>query len=383
MSDPIRLFQVAKSSGGVGMYTRRLVKALNKQRYKITVACLAEGSDELAAELSQLDGVNAISIPMKDQIEPLSDFGICMELASIIRRERFDLIHAHTSKPGLLARVASIGTGIPVIYQPANFAFHDGVSKRQAMFYAAIERVAARYLTTKIIAVCDGERELARRYSVGSDALFITIHTGIELDPFNGNFDRAALRKSLGIPETAFLAGTVARLTEAKAPADFINAAALVNRKYQSVHFIWVGDGELMDEALALVKAQNLESVFHFPGFRSDIPALLEAFDCFVLSSHWEGFPLALLEAMAASLPVVSTRVMGATEAVQEDETGFLVPIGDVNSLADAIGKLIDDSMRRKAFGIAARARVESEFPYSKMVARIESLYETIHQGKY
>lgn len=363
------------------MYTHRLVKALNKERYKITVACLAEGSDELAAELSQLDGVEAISIPMKDEIEPLSDFGIYMKLARIIRDEKFDLIHAHTSKPGLLARAASIGTGIPVIYQPANFAFHDGVSKRQAMFYAAIERVAARYLTTKIIAVCDGERELARRYSVGSDAQFITIHTGIDLDPFSGNFDRVAMRNSLGIPETAFLVGTVARLTEAKAPADFINAAALVHRDYRSVHFIWVGDGALLDDSLAMVKALNLEGVFHFPGFRSDIPALLESLDCFVLSSHWEGFPLALLEAMAASLPVVSTRVMGATEAVQEGKTGFLVPIGDVSALAEAIGKLINDPPRRKAFGNAARQRVESEFPYSKMVARIENLYENIYKS--
>lgn len=380
MSNPIKLLQVAKSSGGVGIYTRRLVKALDRERYQITVVCLAEGADELAADLSQLKNVEAISLPMKDQIDPLTDFFVYSRLFRIIRRGRFDLIHAHTSKPGFLTRVAAIGTGIPVIYQPANFAFHDGVSKKQAAFYSVLERLAARHLTKKIIALCDGERELARRYSVGADDQFITIHTGIELTPFNRQFDRSAVRASLGIDADVQLVGTVARLTEAKAPADFIRAAALVNQTNPSAHFLWVGDGALMDESLALVKSLGLENVFHFAGFRSDIPDVLNALDVFVLSSHWEGFPLALLEAMAARLPVISTRVMGATEAVLDGETGFLVPIGDVPSLAEAINKLIGSSQQARMFGERGRLRVETDFPYSKMVARIEDLYETIYR---
>jgi glycosyltransferase involved in cell wall biosynthesis len=377
----LHIFQTAKSIGGVGIYTRRLVKALNKEKFRITVACLAEGSDQMAAELSRLEGVQAVSIPMKDSIEPFSDLKVCAKLYSLIRSDHFDLIHAHTSKPGFFARLAAIGTGIPVIYQPANFAFHDGAPKWEAKFYAVLERMAARYMTEKIIAICDGERELARRYSVGSDDQFVTIHTGIDLEPFNQPVNRADVRRALEIPPEVPLVGTVARLTEAKAPQDFIRAAERVHLRYRDVHFVWVGDGALESEARRLVESLKLGEVFHFAGYRENIPAIMKSFDCFVLSSHWEGFPLVVLEAMAASLPVVATRVMGTPEAVCDGETGILVPIGDINAMAEAVERIISDSSLARAFGRAARLRAENMFPYSKMISRIETLYEDVYRS--
>ena len=378
----IHVFQVAKSIGGVGIYTRRLVKALDKEKFQVTVACLAEGSDQMAAEMSQVNDVQAISIPMEDQISPISDVRICLRLLDIIKHNDFNIIHAHTSKPGFFARAAAAGTGIPVIYQPANFAFHDGAPKPEAMFYAAIERIAAHYLTEKIIAVCDGERDLARRYSVGADKQFITIHTGIDLELFTGSVDRAAIRASMGIPVNVPLAGTVARLTEAKAPEDFIRAAVKIHARNPLVHFVWVGAGPLETASLALTKSLGLEDFFHFAGHRSNVPEILKTFDCFVLSSRWEGFPLVVLEAMAASLPVVATRVMGVTEEVRDQETGFLVSIGDTEALADAIEKVVHDPGLARRLGQAGRERAEMEFPFSKMISRIEELYEDIYNRR-
>ena len=377
----IHVFQVAKSIGGVGIYTRRLVTAVDKDRFQITVACLAEGGEQMAAEMSRIQGVHAVSIPMKDQIEPLSDVRVCMQLADIIRHNKFDLIHAHTSKPGFFARLAAMGTGIPVIYQPANFAFHDGASRRDVLLYGALERMAARHLTQRIIAICDGERELARRYSVGTDKQFITIHTGIDLQPYDEPVDRAAVRRSMDIPVDVQVIGTVARLTEAKAPADFIQAAALVHLHNPSIHFVWVGDGLLEAESRELAGSLGLNNVFHFAGHRSNIPAILKSFDCFVLSSHWEGFPLAVLEAMAAGLPVVSTLVMGVPEAVCDGQTGLLVAIGDIQAIANAIERLVDDPSLAREFGRAGRLRVESIFPFSKMIDRIEQLYEDVYRS--
>ena len=375
----IHIFKVAKSIGGVGIYTRRLVKALDKEKFQITVACLAEGSDQMAAELSQVQGVHAISIPMADQISPISDIKICFQLSDIIKQNDFNLIHAHTSKPGFFARLAAAGTGIPVIYQPANFAFHDGASKWEAMIYAAIERMAARYLTERIIAVCEGERELARRYSVGVDKQFVRIYTGIDLGPFSESVDRAGIRDSMGIPANMPLVGTVARITEAKSPEDLIQAAAKVHAFKPLVHFVWVGAGPLETESKTLVKSLGLEDVFHFAGYRSNVPAILKTFDCFVLSSHWEGFPLVILEAMAASLPVIATQVMGAAEEVCDGETGLLVPIGNTTALAEAIEKVINDPNLAHLLGQAGRLRAETEFPFSKMIAQIEELYENVY----
>jgi glycosyltransferase involved in cell wall biosynthesis len=378
MTEYIKIFQAAKSIGGVGIYTRRLVKALDKEQYRITVACLAEGSDEMADELSQLEGVTAISIPMRDEIAPLSDLWVFYRLMKIIRSEKFDLLHVHTSKPGFMSRLAALGTGVPVIYQPANFAFHDGMPRKQAAFYAVLERFAAQYLTDRIIAVCNGEREMARRFSVGSDDQFVTIHTGIELEPFEVQVNRDCVRASLGVPKNAFLVGTVARLTEAKAPLDLIRAAALVHERMPDVHFLWVGDGLLLNQSRELVHALGIESVFHFPGFREDIPAILKSMNCFVLSSHWEGFALSILEAMAARLPVVSTRVMGASEAVDDGVTGLLTPIGDIDALAGAIEKIVLDPILAQKLGSAGFVRVRSEFPFTKMITRIEELYKEL-----
>ncbi len=373
----LHVFQVAKSSGGVGVYVRRLVEALDQEKFRVTVACLAEGADQMAAELSRLDGVRTISIPMKDYIEPFSDLQVCMKLSEIIRKNDFDLIHAHTSKPGFFARLAAIGTGIPVIYQPANFAFHEGASRQEVLLYSTIERIAA-HLTEKIIAVCDGERDLAHRFSVGADEQFVTIHTGVDLQPFNNSVDRAAVRASLGIPAEALLIGTVARLVEQKAPQDFIRAAELVHAHFPEIHFLWIGDGVLESQSRALVASLGLNDVFHFGGYREDAPAILKSLDCFVLSSRWEGFPLVVLEAMAAGLPVVATRVIGSSEAICDGETGLLVPVGDAKALADAIEQIVSNPVLAHTFGRSARLRAENIFPYSKMVARIEHLYEEV-----
>lgn len=372
--DRIHILQVAKSKGGVGMYTRRLVKAFDKSRYRFTVACLAEGSEEMAIDLNKIEGVQAISIPMKDGIEPLSDILICFKLAKLIRTEKFDLIHAHTSKPGFFTRLAAIGTNIPVIYRPANFAFHENAPRSQVILYAFLERLAA-HITDRIITVSNGERELARRYSVGRDDQFVTIHTGIDLDPFEIIVDRAIVRAEFGIPPDVWLIGIVARLSEAKAPSDFIHAAAIVHARFPLVHFLWVGDGPLEDKARVLMQSLRLQEVFHFAGFRNNIPAILKSLDCFVLSSHWEGFSIAVLEAMAAGLPVIATKVTGAAEAIVDGETGILVEIGDVQGLADAVCKLAGNVNLSQDMGMAARKRAESEFPYAKMLDRIGKLY--------
>jgi glycosyltransferase involved in cell wall biosynthesis len=371
----VHILQVTKSSGGVGVYTRRLVEAFDKSHYRFTVVCLAEGSDELAEELNKVKGVKAISIPMSDDIEPLSDISICLKLARLIRSEKFDLIHAHSSKPGFFARLAAVGVNTPVVYEPASFAFHENAPRLQAAFYALLERIMARYLTDRILLVCDGERDLARQHSVGADEQFITIHTGIDLQPFNIPVDRAKVRVGLGVPLDIQLIGTVARLSEQKAPSDFINAAAQVHANYPHVHFLWVGDGPLENQSRSLVQSLGLQDVFHFAGFRNDVPAILMSLDCFVLSSHWEGFSLAILEAMAAGLPIIATKVTGASEAILDGETGMLVDIGDIPGLAEAMSTLIQDEKLSRNLGSASRKRAQNEFSYTGMLDHIGKLY--------
>jgi glycosyltransferase involved in cell wall biosynthesis len=153
---------------------------------------------------------------------------------------------------------------------------------------------------------------------------------------------------------------------------------ATVHEKYPQVHFVWVGDGELKSEITRLVNSLGLASIFHFAGYRRDVPDLLRAMDIFVLSSHWEGFSLSVLEAMASGLPVVMTRVSGAAEAIIDGETGVVVPIGDTKALAEAIERLVSNPFLARQFGQAGRQRLEQNFTLDRMVKEIENLYEEI-----
>jgi glycosyltransferase involved in cell wall biosynthesis len=380
MSNPIHVFEVSKSTGGVGEYLRWLAAGLDRDCFRLTVGCLSEGGPGLAAELSRIPGVRAFSLAMsRYKINPFSDAGVLVQLAWIIRREKFDLIHAHTSKPGYLARLAAAGTGIPVIYRPACFAFHDAAGWLQRVSTAALERFAARFLTARIMTVCEDERDLARRYHVGRDGQIVTIHTGIDSRPFDAPVDRLAQRAALGVPDAAPLIGTVGRLTPQKAPLDFVQAAVQVHARRPDAHFVWIGNGPLEAQTRALATSHNLTEVFHFAGQRRDVPALLSTLDCFVLSSHWEGFSLAVLEAMAAGLPIVATRVMGASEAIQEGITGLLVSPGHPPALAQAILDLINDPERARRFGVCGRQRVEQQFTRERMIARISQLYQEVY----
>ena len=376
---PIHVLHVSKSTGGVGQYLSTLVNHLDKEKFRVTAVCLSDGSDELAAKLSKVDGVRAYSLQMnRYKINPFSDAQVLFYLARMIRQDNFDLIHAHTSKPGFLARTASLGSGVPTIYRPACFSFHDGQPKWKAYLYAMIERSAARWLTEKILVVCDDEQKLAGRYHVGSDQQFCTIHTGMDLARFDQQVDRSSVRASLGIPDSVFLIGTVGRLSLQKAPSDFITAAAKVHQVHPQTHFVWVGDGELMAESQELVRTLNLTEVFHFANHRNDISNVLKSMDCFVLASHWEGFSLSVLEAMASGLPVIVTRVSGADEAVLDGVNGHVVPIGDIKAIADAMSDMIVNPRVAEEFGKNGRRRMEQKFTVKRMVNDIESLYKQV-----
>ena len=380
MSNRIHILEITKSTGGVGSYIRWLANGLDKDRFQLTVVCLSEGGPALAADLGTIPGVHAFSLAMnRYKINPFTDARVLAQLARLIRSEHFDLIHAHTSKPGYLARLAAIGTGVPVIYRPACFAFHPGTNKIQAAVVATMERFAARYLTARITTVCDGERQLALDYNVGSDKLLTTIHTGIDTRPFDTPIDREALRTSIGVPVDVPLVGSVGRLSPQKAPLDFVRAAASVHARRPDIHFVWIGDGPLETATRSLVSELGLDSVFHFAGLRANISALLQVLDCFVLSSHWEGFSLVILEAMAARLPIVATRVMGTPEAIEDGVSGLLVPAGDPPALAEALLDLMSDPERAKGFGNQGRQRVERTFTRAHMIAGISKVYNEVY----
>jgi glycosyltransferase involved in cell wall biosynthesis len=384
----LRVLEVAKSTAGVAEYVRWLVQGLDRSLFDLSVVCLSEGGESFARELTQVYGVRATSLAMnRYQIDLLSDGKVALALARLLRREHFDLVHAHASKPGFLTRLAALGLDVPVIYSPHCFSFHPGAGRLKARVLALVERLAARLRTNRILVVAESEIELAQKYGVGRLEQFTAINSGIDPAPFQAAAghpaaDRAAQRHSLGLEDAAFVVGSVGRLSVQKAPLDFIRAAALLGQKYPAVHFIWFGDGPLLAEAQALCQVSGLGGRVHFAGQRQDIPACLAALDCFVLSSRWEGFPLVILEAMAAGKPVVATNIPGTSDAVQDGVDGLLAPPGDAAGMAAAIERVLLDAGLAARLAAAGLRKVQERFTRQNMLRAVTQVYlETAQRG--
>jgi len=375
MSRPIRLLLVTKSTGGVATYIRSIVKRINRDRFSVSVICLSEEGKEFADELMRTYGVRAFNMAMnRYKVNPITDTWVLFQLAQHIRREKYDVIHVHASKPGFLMRIAAIGTGIPVIYSPHNFAFHEGSHRLAAWLVAILERFAIRY-TARIIAVAEHERRLALQYGVGTSSIFSVVHSGIDSRPFRGEFDILGLKSSLGIPANAVVVGAVGRLAIPKLPLDFVKSAVKLHALQPDIHFVWVGSGPLASEAIKMASSLGLAEVFHWLGERSDVSRLLHIFNCLILPSRWEAFPLVVLEAFASGVPVIATDNLGTHEIIESGRNGWLVPIGDIEALSRAILHILANPHLVESICQTAAKQIDEEYTLEKMISTLEHIY--------
>jgi glycosyltransferase involved in cell wall biosynthesis len=376
----LRILFVSKSTGGLLTYMRWLASGLDLNRFQLTFACLSKGGPELAAELSRPPDIETLSWQMnRFKINPVTDALIILRLFRLLQARKFDLVHAHGSKAGFLARVAAFGSAIPVVYSPHGFAFDAGnISQLTGHIYALVERLMANLLTARIITVSVAEKQSALARAIGSPELFTTVHSGIELKQFDGPVDRDSLRQSLNVPSDAPLIGTVGGLLAAKGPFDFVRLAALMNRSSPEYYFAWIGEGNLMDPARDLARRLGVESMIRFAGLRSDVIPLLRAMDCFLLTSHWEAFPIVILEAMASHLPIVASRLPGVEEAVADGYNGYLCPVGDLEAMRVAVEKVIGDQDHAAQLGLNGRKRIIQSFTREQMIHELESAYVQI-----
>ena len=381
MNRSVRVLLVTKSTGGVAEYIRWLVQGIDREKFSLLVVCLSENSPEFAEELRQAYDVQSISYTMdRYKVDVLSDARVGFQLAKLIREHQFDLIHAHASKPGFLARLAALGTGVPVLYSPHCFAFHAGAGRLTIVITSFLERLAA-FFTTRFVVVSEGERELACQYHVGRPEQITVIHTGIDPAPFRLPVDVSYLKTSLGIPASAPVIGSVGRLSIQKSPVDFVRVAEALHKSKPNAHFVWVGDGPLEEDVRNLSTSLQLDSAIHWLGQRSDVQKLLHLFDCLILTSRWEGFPLVVLEAMAAGTPVVATDIPGTRELIQHGVNGWLAPTRDAQALAGLVLDVLTNPNKANAFRRSSQARIENEFTRTRMLEMIQNLYKEVTVG--
>jgi glycosyltransferase involved in cell wall biosynthesis len=315
-------------------------------------------------------------------IHPWFDFLAWKRLIKMFRATSPRIVHTHSGKAGILARLAAHRAGVPIIihtiHGPSFGSFQGAIPN--LVFRAAERRAAA--VTTHFISVAGAMTRQYLAAGVGRVDQFTRIFSGFALEPFLAARNDPELRARLGIAPSDFVVGKIARLFQLKGHEDLIDAAAVVLRRHPQTKFLLVGDGHLRPRLQERARAAGLEKEIIFAGLVApgDIPKYLGVMDAVAHLSRREGLPRALSQALAAGRPVVAYDCDGANEVCFSGETGFLVPLGDVETLADRLAQLAGDAALRERLGRRGQEFVRENFAVATMVENIYALYQTLVQ---
>jgi len=384
---PIRIARVIArlNVGGPAQHAILLTAGLDRTRFHTTLITGVVGRDE--GDLSpaaRARGVEPVVIPeLGRAIHPMRDLVALGKLVRVLRQIRPDLVHTHTAKAGTLGRVAGRLAGVPTSLHTFHGHVLEGYFSWPAtQLFLGIERALARQ-TDRIITVSPRLRQAILAMGIGQPEQVVVVPLGLELDRFLRTPPApAGLRPALHLTPGIPLLGIVGRLAPIKDHPALFRALTLLEAGSQAPHLVVVGDGERREELGRLADELGLASRIHFLGWRSDLEAILAELDMVICSSRNEGTPVALIEAMAAGVPVVSTDVGGVGDLVVHDETGWLVPPGDPPALARAIQGLLADPALRARLAVAARPAALSRHDVKGLIHRMETLYATVMAGK-
>lgn len=298
-------------------------------------------------------------------IRPLKDARAVLDIGRNLKAIAPDLVSCHSSKAGILGRIAARAMGIPVIFTAHGWAFTEGVPGLQRLTFKMIER-ACGSLCDHIITVCRYDRQLALSANIAPPSRITTIHNGMPL--------LAPVRREPNASSPVRI-GMVARFDLQKDHETLLRALARLRPKDWRLHLIGGGDSS---STARIASALGILDRIEFMGESSNVPTLLADLDVFCLISRWEGFPRSILEAMRASLPVVASDVAGVRESVEHAVSGYLVPVGDDRLLAKSLGDLIDSPDLRIAMGNRGRAKFESSFTIECMLRPTLRIYHAV-----
>jgi glycosyltransferase involved in cell wall biosynthesis len=367
--------------GGAQENTIASVERVNPERYESHLWCGPQiGSEGSLFQDARGRGEQPRVITnLIREINPLRDLIVVTQLARLMRQERFDIVHTHCSKAGIVGRIAAKVAGVPhIVHTLHGWAFHDRMHPIVRRTYAASERMMKSW-TRPLVSVSNQTTEDGLEARIGSREDYRLIRSGIPLDRFRPDKARgSAARAQLGISEGDVVIGSVGRLAPQKNPMDFVKLAELLLASHANLTFLYVGGGPMRRSVEAATAALRIADRVRLLGVRDDVPDLLRAMDVFVLTSLWEGLPRVVLQALATGVPVLAYDTAGIAEAVVEGKNGHLVPRGAVDEMVGLVERLITDSVARAEMGRAAADDFDSAFSEDGMIRDLETLYDEL-----
>jgi glycosyltransferase involved in cell wall biosynthesis len=353
--------------GGASLHVSDLARRLTDDGHVVRIFVGGTQDMEVPRRLAAKD-LDFQCIPeMGRAISPGRELKALRALRSKIRQFSPHLVSTHASKAGVLGRLACAGMGLPVIYSPHCWSFAEGFPN--ASVYLWVERCLAP-LATRIITVCEQERQFGLSRGVGTSAKTICIHNGVTeiYGNSNGHDDRAA--------DHAPRILMVARFEEQKDQELLL--LSLGDNRDLDWHLTLVGNGPRKEACEEVARNCGIASRVEFAGYSDSVEAYLERADLFTLITHWEGFPRSILEAMRAGLPVIVSDVGGCSEAVSDGATGRVVRHGDRKHLTGTLRELLRDREQRLEMGIHARKMYAEKFTFEIMYEKYLDVYRTL-----
>ena len=379
MTERIKILHIITNLpvGGAQDNTLITVERLNRSFYDVTLMCAPEGQwirRALQAKDLKLTFVDELIRP----IHLLYDVVAFWRIYCHIKKEKYTIVHTHSSKPGFLGRIAARLASVPIIIHTIHgFPFHDFMHPIKRSFYIGVERILSK-ITTCLVTVSKLNLNKAVTLRIAKREKFVNVYSGIDFQKFDLAVDIDRKREQLGIAPGEKIVGMVGRLSEQKAPWLLIRSVPGVLKRHPKTKFVIVGDGELMEKIKNLVQSLNIQNRVLLLGFREDISEIMQTFDVYVLTSKWEGLGRALTEAMYLGRPVVATNVEGVPEIVKHNQTGILVPPNNVDAIEQGITQLLSDPKKCAQLGKASREMVNVAFQAERMVRSLEQLYENM-----
>ena len=312
---------------------------------------------------------------MAHNIDPKSDLKVEKKLRSIIKQLKPDIVYAHSSKAGALARIADLGLKNKVIYNPHGWAFNMQQSAKKKEMYRWVEKISAHFCN-KIVCISDAERESALREKICKLRKLKVIYNGIDIEEIEKTFPMS--RTQLGIPKDAFVVGMVGRLSKQKAPDIFVKAAKLIKEKMPNAFFLMVGDGELRDKIEDLINQYNLSSSFLITGWVDNPTTYMKIMDVGMLLSRWEGFGLVLPEYMACGVPIIATSVDAIPDIIRDGVNGMLVDKDNIQLIAKIIKKMVIDTRFKQDMIKNEQHVVEEKYNAKRVGYETNSMYQLL-----
>lgn len=345
--------------GGAQLHVKDQCIALIERGHSVYVVA---GGD--ASLYDELPIIHCQSL-MRD-LNIVADIKAFVELRNILKSIQPDVIATHSSKAGVIGRLAGWSLRIPTLFTAHGWSFTEGVEGKKKKMYRTIERWMGR-ITKGVITVSEYDKQLAIQYKVLPPEKLLTIHNGVH---------ETALSRNIWHPGNRLTLVMVARFAQPKQQLRLLKALTKIQQLEWEILF--AGDGPLLKEAQCFVDSEGLNDRVQFVGNRHDITAILQKSDIFLLLSDWEGLPLSVLEAMQCGLPVIASDVGGVNEAVKHSVNGYLIPPKDEGELVDKLTALLMSSSLRLQMGEQSRLLYEKHFTFEQMHDKTFAYYEKI-----